>query len=744
MSNLSTAISRGAASLAILLAAILPTSCRKDAPKSVDPIAHNAYYDIWPDSIDLHDGVVLRAMSDSLMEVRVSGNVLDSITAGAIPPGRMTFRSTHPLLDFLYRLEASTPASGRYSAVTPYEIFLNPTQNDSAMAVLEGWLRNGVVIPWETRTLGWPTVNSNAEWLLAASELGVATGDQRWIRTVNQTAKAVIASDNRIARNPATGLFIGIPRYMAASRGIFPEWMEPSDIFQQSTLAVNMAYAASMKNLGMPTDSLIGALKDLMWIPNMGYFSATAYGVAVYPLPLQVTDNLAQSVAILSGVLPDAMADAIIRKTPIGPAGISLYQPALPPASGELKEEIPATLLQTAWTAAAASRGNEAAYSTAVGELLAIEGKRLLGFRHQLPTFRSTFTTFITRALLGMKYTDDGVFFIPYVPENLPGEKIVGNLRYRKAILDIKITGTGKAISTFTIDGKPSEPFFPASLEGRHKISITLAGAAADPGYVTVSEQQMPVPLPPVAEWKSLREATLHPGVLPTTLPRHTLTEDVATYLESGAGDCRLVYINGVLQEEIFRSSYRLYDAQKLAVVQFTAFANSELSGFSSKPYLYLPPSKRHTIYASSLAKTGTKVLEDKSVASKFVESNRFKNRTVSFDFEAPQEGRYLVEVHYANGLGVVNGQRKVALRILRANGSEAGIFVFPQLTAANAQKGEKTSWQEMTAWSNSLIVKLRKGTNHLELRYYQPSPVYADPNSNVVLFDLVRLTPVD
>ena len=64
--------------------AILPTSCRKDAPKSVDPIAHNAYYDIWPDSIDLHDGVVLRAMSDSLMEVRVSGNVLDSITAGAI------------------------------------------------------------------------------------------------------------------------------------------------------------------------------------------------------------------------------------------------------------------------------------------------------------------------------------------------------------------------------------------------------------------------------------------------------------------------------------------------------------------------------------------------------------------------------------------------------------------------------------------------------------------------------------
>lgn len=733
-----------------MAAALLPltllaaTSCRKESAHRVDPISHNSRYDIWPDSIDLHDGVVLRAMSDSVLQVRVSGNVLDTVMAGPIQPGRMKFKSTYPILDFLYRLEASHPSIGRYLPSTPYEIYLNPLQNDSAMNILEGRIKNGLVVPSETKRLGWPVVNSNAEWLLAASELSLARGDSRFEKSVAHTARAAIASDRRISANPTTGLFNGIPRYMASGSGIFPQWMNPSDIFQQSTLGVNVAYGVAMANLSIPSDSLTEALKSLMWIPNMGYMSATAYGVVTSPTPLQATDNLAQAVAVISGLVPDAMADAIVSKTPVSRSGITQYYPALPPASGEIHEEIPPTLLQTAWTVACARRGNEAAYASAVGTLFAVEGKRLLGFRHRLPTFRSTFTTFITRGLLGLKFTREGAYFLPYVPENLPGDKTISGLTYRKATLDIKLTGTGKVISTFTIDGKPSEPFIPSNLEGRHLISITLAGASADPGTVIQRDEIPLAPLPPVANWTSTRQASLSPGALPANLPPNTLTDAQRESLENGGDECRLVYINGVLQEEIFRDSYRLYEAQSLAVVQFTAFADSQLSGFSSKPYLYLPPDKRHTIYATSLAKSGTKILEDKTLAAKFVESNRFRNRNVAFDFEAPAAGRYLIDVHYANGLGIVNGQRKISLRSFRANGREQGILVFPQLPPGSQPKGGTASWQEMTAWSNTLVANLDKGTNHLELRYYQPSPVYSDPNSNVVLFDLVRLTPVD
>lgn len=720
-------------------------SCRREHSPQAPPIAHTAAFDIWPDSIDLHEGVILRAFSDSVMQVRVDGNILDTIHAGEVLQGRMRFKSDYPLLDFLYRLEASQPSSGRYLPLTPYEIYLNPLQNDSARIILEGRLKNGVVIPSETRRFGWPAVNSNAEWLLAASELGVAREDARWEKSVKHTARLILESDNRLSRNPETRLFYGIPRYMASGCGIFPRWMETSDIFQQSTLAVNVAYVVAMSNLSMPADSLTDALKNIMWIPNMGYFSATAYGVPTTPLPLQSTDNLAQAVAVISDILPDAMADAIISKTPVPQGGVSLYQPQLPPASGEVREEIPATLLQTAWTVACARRGNEAAYAEATGALFAVEGKRLLGYRHELPAFRSTFTTFIIRGLLGMTFSKEGAHFIPYVPETLPGEKTISDLKYRNATLDIQLNGTGKVISTFTIDGTPTEPFIPANLDGRHSIAITLAGATADRGNLTAMEGDDMAPLPPVAEWTSTRQATLRRGTLPNPLLRgNLLTDKQREWLEDESGDCRLVYINGVLQEEIFRDTYRLYDAGQLAVVQFTAFANSEFSSFSSRPYLYLPPEKRHTIYAGSLARSGTKILEDKSLASKFVESNRFHNRNISFDFDAPDGGKYLVDVHYANGLGVVNSQRKTALRSLRVNGQEEGIFIFPQLSAASIPKGQGESWQKMTAWSNILTINLKKGTNHIELRYFQPSPVYADPNSNVVLVDLVRLTPTE
>lgn len=717
-------------------------SCREERPRDVAPIAHTEAFDIWPDSIDLHEGVILRAVSDSVMQVRVDGNILDTIHAGEARPGRMRFKSTYPLLDFLYRLEASQPSAGRYLPLTPYEIYLNPLQNDSSRIILERRLKNNVVIPSETRRFGWPAINSNAEWLLAASELAVAREDTHWEKSVRHTARLVLESDNRLSRNPATGLFYGVPRYMASGHGIFPQWMEASDIFQQSTLAVNVAYGAAMANLSIPADSLADALKNLMWIPNMGYFSATAYGVPTSPLALQSTDNLSQAIAVISGIIPDAMADAIIRKTPVNQTGVSLYQPLLPPASGDIREEIPATLLQTAWAVACARRGNEAAYAEATGMLFAAEGKRLLGYRHELPAFRSTFTTFITRGLLGMTFSKEGARFIPYVPETLPGEKNISGLKYRNATLDIQMNGTGKVISTFTIDGTPTEPFIPANLDGRHKIAITLAGATTDPGSVTVRNGYDMAPLPPVAEWTSSREATLRPGKLPATLAAHTLTGNQREMISQESGDCRLVYINGILQEEIFRDTYKLYDARKLAVVQFTALVNSEFSGFSSKPHLYLPPEKRHTIYAGSIARSGTKILEDKTIASKFVESNRFHNRNISFDFDAPESGKYLVEVHYANGLGVVNTQRKTALRSLRVNGREEGIFIFPQMSAASLPKNGNESWQKMNGWSNILTANLKKGTNRMELRYYQPSPVCSDPNSNVVLFDLVRLTP--
>lgn len=750
--------------IALCATGLLGVSCRGEIARIVDPIAHEAPYDIWPDSIDLHNGVILRVTSDSVMQVRVGGNVLDSVTAPAVAEGRMTFSSSFPLLDFLYRLEASASPSGRYSAQTPYEIYLNPLQNDSARQALESRLRNGLVIPYDTRSYGWPVINSNAEWLLGASELAVAEGDSRWLRSVRQTARSVLDTDLRVSYDPDCGLFTGVPHYVATASGILPPWMEPADVGQLVTLGVNSAYCGALRilentdptldgsgadksrwRLSLTSDSLLRALKKEMWLPNRGFFSAMNYGVPPCRISLQATDNLALSFAVLTGTAAGAMADAIVRKTPVPYSGVRMFQPQLPPAGGTVRKEISPMLLQTAWTIACARTGNEAAYASAVGSLLAAEGERLTGDRHRLPSFRSAFTALITRGLLGIRFTADGIAFAPYVPENLPGEKSVGNLRYRDAIFDVTITGTGKVVSTFTIDGHPSEPFLPADLRGRHRIGITLAGATSDPGFVTRLEEPQLLPLPPRVTWNADRQATISPGTLPAPVSEASVAESFGAPVPADGDDCYLVYLNGILEEEIFRADYALYDARSFTAVQFCPLVDSQFQGFSTRPYVWVPPAARHIIYAPLLARSGTKVLEDRKLAERFVESTRFKNRSLRFGFDAPSAGRYLIDIHYASGLGVVNAQRRVALRRLRADGKDAGVFVFNQLTPATARgAGEGDSWQEMTSWTNALTVPLREGRNELELRYYQPSPVYADPLSNTVLFDIIRILPLD
>lgn len=743
-------------------AAILVASCdKKESHGPVTPILHNTACDIWPDSVDLHNGITMAVTADSLMIVRRNGKTTDTITAHKPPESAMTFSSGIPVLDFCYRLEASATPHERYTLCTPYEIYLNPLQCDHAIALLRSRLHNDLVVPPEVHRMGWPLINGNGEWLLAASELANASGDRLWLSTVRRVARQVVDNDLSMSFNHTSGLFCGIPPYMAANPGIFPKWMQPSDIFGQCTSGVNVAYCAALHNLEkrwnghahasqtpesiylrLHSDSLLHTLKRRMWLPNLGCLSALSYGVPYCQTQLSVTDNLAQGIAVLSGILPDAMAGAIVSKTPVSEEGAELFHPQLPPLRGSVTGSVPQTLLLTLRAVAAARTGNEAAYSEAIGALMQGEARRLTTSDKRKPAFKSTFTSLIIRGLLGMQFMPDGVFFAPYVPENLPGDKQITGLRYRDAILDIHITGTGRALSTFTLDGKPADTFLPASLTGTHTIRITLAGASADPGKVIYQQDVAVAPPPPVVHWQSLRRATLAPGI-PYSEADSTTAATKPTLDDSNDGSY-LVYLNGILSEEILSPNYRLYNARRAVVVQLSYLAGSRYSGFSAAPYIYAPPSSNFILYASSLAKTGTKILEDHALASKFVESDRSKNRNISFTFFAPREGRYLVQLRYVSGLGVVNSQRRLALRQLRVGGHTAAVLMFPQLTGSDVTAGAARSWQEMTAWTNAPVVTLQKGENHLQLRYFQASPVYADPTANAILFDQIRIIPID
>jgi hypothetical protein len=724
----------------LLGAIILLTACKKEDGRAVIPIAHTETYDIWPDSLDMHGDVILRAMSDSLMLVRVEGNNLDSIKAGKPATTRMTFSSTYPLLDFLYRLEAAMPSSGRYTSQTPYEIYLNPLQNDSARIMLESRIRNGLVLPFDTHSFSWPVVNNNAEWLLAATELAIARGENRWLKSISQTARAVIDTDLRINYNPTTHLFTGLPRYIASMPGIFPSWMDYNNFTQLATFSNNISYCIAMKALDIPCDSLLYSVKRELWLPDLGRFGAISYGIATSPITLPSGDNLAQSIGIISGLFSDAITDAIIRKTPMSDMGITLFEPSLPVISGKSAEAISPSLLQTAWAIATARSGNQAAYSAAVGSLLATEGQRLLGYRNQAPSFRSSITALILRGFLGAQFSPEGLSFKPNIPENLPGEKYIGNLTYRNCKLNIKIEGTGDVISTFTLDGEPTEPYIDATLSGEHNISIALAGPSDTTNEFSHCETPTQASIPPLATWDSGLLASLQPGT-----KQDSLAQSNPDGKEANPKDFTYtVYINGLLTDKIAESQYQLSDVNALTIAQFCSETDNLVAGFSSEPHLCLPAAAMQTISAADIAGCGTKLLKDKMLAENFVESNRFHNRNLRFDFTAPSAGQYLIDIHYVNGLGIVNSQHKLALRRLKIEGREQGVFLFQQKSAANAPKDSGESWQTMTTWTNTVTANMQQGENRIEILYFQPSPIYADPNANVILVDAIRLIPLN
>ena len=732
---------------------LLFASCRQKPAPASTPIVHNSEIDIWPDSIDFHNGVILRAYADSILQVRVEGHVLRTISLPPLRENAFGVKTDFPVFDALYRLEASAPGPEGWWRFTPYEIYLCPLDSRRGIRLLAKRKKNGYIIPPETRRYSWPVINDNGLWLLAACELFRTGADRRWLATIGETAQKVIGEDCKAARNPATGLFFGIPRYMAGVENLFPRWMAPSDIFATQSMAVNASYWGALNSMNaitsemarknenshlpeMPVDadSLLHAINRELWMPNTGCYSALLYGAPATPLQLQSSDNLAQGLAVVTGLTSTEMGKAVIRNTPLSPAGISNFYPT-PSPDAPLADIAPAAC--AFWAVATARNGSWQAYDTAVGALLYSAASYVLTRQDNSPRrFDNLISGLVLRGFLGMKFAFDGIWFQPSVPHSMPGHKTITDMRYRKAIFDISVEGTGTVITSFTIDGKTAEPFVHSGLEGRHKIEIVLAGNHVENGNPVNKTEGAVLPSPPIVEWASTREAAILPQVgagAKTSANGHKPTSFPTSY--SG-----FVYLDGVLTEELASHTYHMYDAPDPVTVQFVSVENNRLVSFSAEPRLYIPQGKLSMIYLASVAKGGTRIIQDKQIAARFVESDRRRNRDLAFDYTAPHDGEYMVDVHYISGLGIVNPRRRTALRSLYIDGGYSGIFVFPQQTPMSRDAESGNRWQNLTAFSNPLKVRLRKGRNRIMMRLYQPTPVYIDPTANTIVADFVRI----
>ncbi len=738
--------------LLLLLAAITAGCSHIEKLRFADKLFHNETYDISPDSINLHNGVILRADGDTALLVRVDGTTIRTIhpeLSGHNDNDGFVYSSDYPVLNALVNMERQRETASSYSFSTPYEIYLNPFAGSQFAKLLMERERNGYVVPMETRRYSWPVINENAQWIIAACELFNLNGDRKLLQKIGEVAEKVSNEERRVCISPSSGLITGVPRYMIGTYSPFPEWMNDAvSLMECVSFTTNVAWWWAQNSLdrvttsmsikkeishlpatAFDTDSLRTAVFREFWNPAQGHFSAMLYGNPLGPIQLSASDNLGQAMAVIAGFPLPEMSEMIMEMNPSPVTGISLFTPHL--AATYVQRTVAEALAQTLWAIAASRTTNKLAYENAVGALIYTIANDILAGRQHLPYINQPLTGVILRGFYGLSTAYDGLRFAPSVPRGMPGSMKIEKLHYRNSELTVILHGTGSEVVECLLDGKSSEPFFPASEEGLHTLEITLADNSDEVGRVNKTAPGVLAP-PPSTIWQTPREATF--------MPLRDPSGDRSTFSADKSGGVRYLFLDGVIIEEMMTSHYELFDSPDVVNVQFCTLTGNRWMGFSTAPHLFIPPGKEKMVRLADVVKGGTRIIEDRKMAEKFVESNRNKNPRIKFDVEITEGGRYAVDVHYLNGLGIVNSRRRTAVRRLGVDGNMAGVFVFPQLSAADWDNSPDREWQNHTAYTNPLVVNLDAGTHTLELRYYQPTPVYVDPTANTVLADYVRL----
>lgn len=656
--------------------------------------------------------------------------------ADSVDSRRPVYTSPHPLMDAVYnraisvvdtlvarRSKSIVAESGGNTRDLAYAVYLslaliNP---EASMDILRSMVTDGRIVGDSGLGGGWPIITDRIVWTMAAWEVYKVTGDREWLKEAYTLVEEALKADLMTVWDSRFNLLHGSQNDLTGIGSQYPGWATPVDRYESMCLSNNVAYARALavaaemaSELKIPSQDYRGrsqtiatAVNDRLWIPNYGFYSQYLYG-GVFPIQSYATDNLGQALAILYGVASPEMARSIIVKTPQTDYGVSNMTPL---AGKELGGRDYSAITQAVWNVAAAKVGVTAALSLGTGALYRRVLSKLQAADSLDRLYNSASILAMTyRINFGIDFTKDGIEFHPVLLPSFAGEKCLANLRYRKAVYDITLVGTGNSIAGFSIDGVPTRDYrLPAALEGHHSVTVTMANNVLPKGSINKGS---PVYLPgiPHLNWTDYRHVSI--------------TNYNVEYNYS-------LYVNGVFQEEIGGPQFELWETDSYRVTDIAAVADNRWIGYTVKPHEYIPDSCTQYIHPDKYTYKGTRLIKDRKQAAEFVELTTQRNTHLTLKAEVANEGTYLIALHYANGNGPVGGGNKCGIRTLFVNGRRVGTLVMPQRGEGN--------WTE-TAYSNTLVAHLKAGVNILSIDYVIPYNENMDKKVNTVLVDYLRL----
>jgi hypothetical protein len=558
----------------------------------------------------------------------------------------------------------------------------------------------------------WPVSSDRTTWVLAAWEIYKATGDKDWLQLAYEIIKNTLDDDAKVLLNSETGLYKGESSFLDWREQTYPKWMSNMDIYVSQNLGTNVVHYQAHKILAMMAKELAQpfevyeqtanniktAINKQLWMGDKGYYAQYIYGrnhLTVSPR----FEALGEALSVLFDVASERQAKSIFEKSPLTDYGVTCIYPQIPGIPPYHNNGI-WPFVQAYWNLAAAKAGNEAALNHGLASIYRAAAFFLTNYENMVAStgdYNGTEVNsdrmlwsmagniaMVHRVFMGINFETNGIRFAPAIPSNYTGTKTLNNFKYRNAVLNINVKGTGNQIVSIKIDGKEiPDALLPAATTGTHTIEIEMNNKPFSSNKINVVENIFSLPDPQVKlngnklEWK--------------------LIDGAAGYL---------IYKNGKLVDNTKDANYTVKADSLYTEYSVSAVNEKGVESFISEPIAFFNANKMQILEMETMTAKSSLPFVNYSGAG-FIEIGTGSNKSIAININVEADGLYLIDFRYSNGSGPWNTDNKCAIRSLYNGSNYVGSYVFPQRGT-----DEWSDW----GWSNSYKVALKKGTNQLRL----------------------------
>jgi hypothetical protein len=579
----------------------------------------------------------------------------------------------------------------------------------------------------------WPCSSDRMTWALAANEIYLVTGDKKWLRQAFDIIRNSAEDDLQTIYDPNTGLMKAESSFMDWREQTYARWMDPVDIYNSLNLGTNAVHYQTYRilesmgrELNEPvqkyTEIAEGIKKGInqhLWMQDKKFYGQHLYGKR-YPVLSPRSDALGESLVVLTGIADDKRSREVVSNVPVMDFGIpTIYPdiPGIPPYHNRSNWPF----VQAYWNLASAKAGNTASVEHGLAAMYRVAGLFLTN-KENLDISNGDFKgtainsnrqlwsvagnlAMVYKLFFGMKFEADKLSFTTFVPDSYKGEKSLKNFRYRNAVLNISLTGSGNKIKSFELDGKTlSKAEIPGELEGSHEIRIVLEdNKIQSPGInklksYTSPETPVLIIKNNILEWEPVPGAVEYYVYLNGKKDKTVTSSGVAVPKSAGYQEYTVAAVDKKGVTSFLAEPVQVFPAAKIfQFEEFTRLSSLPYKGFTGKG---------------------------------FVELTRDKNRMLNFEVSVPKEGKYWIDFRYSNGSGPVNTDNKCAIRSLYLGDDLAGVVVMPQRGS-----DEWSNW----GYSNALLLDLKKGKNRFKLTF-EPFNENMNIDVNTAMVDHVRV----